>query len=141
MDVIGKGFTVSLLILDTDILDKSNGYRMCRDTYDVFQNWDQYLHEYRCDEKLKTKTEESTRLADTGTGWSWRSDFFFNLFFLFFFEEIRKKIFFFGSWKDLGTHFSTQVGSISAGTHRQCSNRNLAHRCYPRTDSITARQW
>ena len=44
MDVIGKGFTVTLLILDTDILDKSNGYRMCRDTYEVFQNWDQYLH-------------------------------------------------------------------------------------------------
>ncbi len=24
------------------------------------------IHEYRCDERLKTKTEESTRLTDTG---------------------------------------------------------------------------
>jgi hypothetical protein len=24
------------------------------------------IYEYRCDERLKTKTEESTRLADTG---------------------------------------------------------------------------
>jgi hypothetical protein len=24
------------------------------------------MYEYRCDERLKTKTEESTRLADTG---------------------------------------------------------------------------
>jgi hypothetical protein len=29
------------------------------------------IYEYRCDERLKSKTEESTRLADMG--WSYRS--------------------------------------------------------------------
>ena len=43
MGVIGKGFTVNFLILDTDILDQEEWVQNVYGYNEVFQNWDQCL--------------------------------------------------------------------------------------------------
>jgi hypothetical protein len=73
------------------------------------------IYEYRCDERLKTKNEESSRLADTGQKKREKNNFSFSFFLHFFYQNTARVLLKHGKYLAMCGHVAACAERVHSG--------------------------